>query len=163
MEDSVYGDYVARPSQASYDWSEILSKFPVVEDKFHEKLRRHYAPEFNDTRYSDKYHIYYCDFEVEIKPTLFSDFRGVDFTILFMSVIDDCIARAIRTFADPSKRPFDRVKGVFHSAEIEPLQMDFVNLDQLSSQMIMSFMYGVLQSKRDLVTSSDCNVALTFI
>jgi hypothetical protein len=144
------------PAQPRYDWSELLARFPVVESEYVEKLRTYYYVDFNRTRRSRRFQILYSDFQLDIDPSLYKKFGGgaeldrAKLLVLFGDVVADCVGRAIRVFASPDRRPFNRVKISLRSGEMRPLNMQFINLDGKSGEMFSSMLAGTIQSSRDV-------------
>jgi len=167
MEDFVFGVENPHPAAFEYDWTDLLSQFPLEENERMSLLRENYEPDFNVTRFSQKYSIYYSDFDVVIRPTIFSEFPNDNIFSIYVDILDDCLARSLRAAASPQKRPFERVKLSFKFSDDEdmnPLNTNFVNLDQMTAAILLDMLAGLIHSQRDEVESSNfCHLSLTYI
>lgn len=179
MEDLVYGvgcEAEAAPASSSdapkYSWLELLELFPERNDSYYKKLTEFITINYVYSRYSKKYSVLYSDFNLEIFPELFSHFRELDFFTLFKDVINYTLGYALRkTLTDnpeaSEKQPYTRVRMCFECAALPeftvPFNFNFVNLDQLTSEIIMCSLGGYLQSKREVVAKNRCDMSLIFI
>jgi len=111
---------------------------------------------------SKKYGLYFTHFKTLINPQIYENVKPDNFINLFRDIFQDIFNRVLEKIDLEFKDKFSRVK-INITGEDLSVNLDFLPLSELSSELFLIQLYRVLQSRRDVVTGGEMQLSFTFL
>ncbi len=125
-------------------------------------IRQNYEMLNPTNQYSRLYGMLFSHFKTKINPDIYDELQPDNFLNLFRDVFTDIFNNVLEKINRDFGDIFDQVKVNLKTSDLN-VNLQFLPLSDLSSELFLLELYRVLQSKRDIVTNSEIDLSFTFL
>ena len=134
----------------------------LSEEQYLSLIRSNYEMQERNKQYSTMYGVLFSHFKTVINPAIYEELQPSNFIDLFRDIVQDIFNRLLEKINIQYPNKFERVKINITGADLN-VNLPFVPLSDLSSELFLIELYKVLQSRRDIVTSTEMALSFTFL
>ena len=135
----------------------------LSEEDYLALIRSNYSLEPTGKNQLSKTHgVHFTHFKTMINPTIYDNVKPDNFIDLFRDIFQDIFNRVLEKVDNEHKDKFSRVKLNITGADLS-VNLEFLPLSELVSELFLIQLYRVLQSRRDVVTGGDIQLSFTFL
>ena len=134
----------------------------LSEEQYLNLIRSNYEMQERNKQYSTMYGVLFSHFKTVINPAIYEELQPNNFIDLFRDIVQDIFNRLLEKINIQYPNKFERVKINITGADLN-VNLPFVPLSELSSELFLIELYKVLQSRRDIVTSTQMALSFTFL
>ncbi len=160
---------IVEPEQYEHENEiEIVAQEPEAEEPeldyedYLARLREHYSLQNETQQYSRKYKMLFTHFKTILQPNIFTVTNPEHFLDLFRDIFQDVLNTVLERVDEAYPNQFDRVRVSIHGEGLN-VNLQFVQLSDLTSELFLIELYKVLQSRRDFITSTEIALSFTFL
>jgi len=145
--------------------SEISARPPNInlsEEEYLNIIRNNYQMSNERNQFSKLYGMLFSHFKTKINPHIYQELQPDNFMDLFRDIFQDIFNRVLEKIEAEFPNKFGRVKVNLKANELN-VNLQFLPLTDISSELFLIELYRLLQSKKDIVTSSEIELSFTFL
>ena len=148
-----------------FDNNYVPSPLPhpqLSDEEYLSLIRDNYELHETSEQKSKKYGLVFSHFKTLINPEIYEHVKPDNFINLFRDIFQDIFNRVLEKVDLEFKDKFSRVK-INITGEDLSVNLEFLPLSELSSELFLIQLYRVLQSRRDVVTGGEMQLSFTFL
>ena len=135
----------------------------MSEEDYLALIRSNYVlEEINEKQKSKIHGVYFGHFKTMINPAIYDNVKPDNFIDLFRDLFQDIFNRVLEKVNTEHKDKFSRVKLNITGDDLS-VNLQFLPLSELVSELFLIQLYRVLQSRQDVVTGGDIQLSFTFL
>ena len=141
---------------------ELANAHELNPEQYLNLIRSHYQLLPVTTQRSREFGVLYSHFKTVINSNIYRIILVNNFLDLFRDIFQDVFNRVLELIERDYPGVFGRVKVALHNADFN-VNLQFVTFSELCSELFLIELYRLLQSKREVITSSTLNLSFTFL
>jgi len=134
----------------------------LSEEQYLNIIRDNYDMSSERNQFSKLYGVLFSHFKTKINPHIYEELQPDNFMDLFRDIFQDIFNRVLEKIEAEFPNKFSRVKVNLKANDLN-INLQFLPLTDISSELFLIELYRLLQSKKDIVTSSEIELSFTFL
>ncbi len=144
------------------DDDEINAIPPIPQEEYLALIRQNYELREPTFQHSPKFGVLFSHYKTVINPQIYELIPTANFLDLFRDIFQDIFNRVVERTQEEFPDQFEEVKVCLNGENLN-VNLQFLPLTDLCSELFLIELYKLLQSKRDIITSTQMDLSFTFL